>query len=680
MKISEKWLREWVNPKLTTEQLCAELTMAGLEVDSIEKVDADTVIEIDLTPNRGDCLSVMGVAREIAALNQVPITKQKIVAVKAVNDQSIQIELQAKKHCPRYIGRIVKNIKKATTPAWMRERLEKSDIRTIHPVVDVLNYVMLELGQPMHAFDLNKLKAPIVVRTAKAGEKIKLLDEQEISLKEDTLVIADVNGPQAIAGIMGGFDSGVGDNTTDILLESALFSAPLIAGKARQYGLHTDSSFRFERGVDFQLQVDAMQRACALIVEICGGECGPVIQVESEGDLPPLAEITLRYARLKQILGIDIASNKVIEMLDKIGCELLDYSSNKETVRVKPKSYRYDITTEIDIIEEIARMYGYNNIPNHLPVTHSQFLDESEIHVKASRLKRAMVDMGYQEVITYSFVDGALQKTLFPDSEALPLVNPISAEMGEMRLSLWPGLLSTLQYNQNRQQSRMKIFEVGLCFIPEGRTLKQISKIGGLICGDVANESWDLKKRVADFFDLKQHIESLWQLLGYKQPLTFKGATHSACHPGQCAQILWQSQVKGYIGKLHPKLCKALNLDGQVYLFEVDTDLLTTKPLPVFARPSRFPEIRRDIAMIVDQDVLSDSLINFVRNSAGEILREVNIFDVYTGKGIDSGRKSIAMGLILQHPSRTLVDKEVDDMIQAVVTGLKKEFRAELRD
>ncbi len=678
MKISEQWLREWVNPKLNTEELSAQLTMAGLEIDSIEKQKDDTLIEIDLTPNRGDCLSVQGVAREIGALNQIAITKLAITPVKQTMQESIQIDLQAKEQCPRYIGRVIKNIRKASTPAWMQARLEKSDIRLIHPVVDVLNYVMIELGQPMHAFDLAKLKGPVSVRMAKALEKIKLLDEQEVMLKDNTLVIADSNGPQAIAGIMGGFESGVSDNTQSILLESALFTAHLIAGKARQYGLHTDSSFRFERGVDSQLQKEAMERATALILEICGGEVGPLIEVASEQHLPKLNDITLRFARLNQILGIDVAPSKVKEMLSSIGCELV--SETNETAVIKPKSYRYDIANEVDLIEEIARMIGYNNIPNHLPQTSSQFLPQSEAKVSVSRVKRALVDMGYQEVITYSFVDGALQKQLFPRLTALPLVNPISADMGEMRLSLWPGLISTLKYNQNRQQQRMKCFEIGLCFLPENGKLTQISKMGGLLCGDVANESWDAKKRAADFYDLKQHVESLWQLLGYKETLTFQATTHDACHPGQCANIVWQSKVIGIIGKLHPSLHKALSLDGQVYLFELDIAAFTSKPLPVFERPSRFPEIRRDIAVIVDLGITSDSLINFVRKSAGEMVRDVRIFDVYTGKGIDSGRKSIAMGLILQHASRTLVDKEVDEIIQSVVQGLKAEFSAELRD
>ncbi|MGD9591337.1 MAG: phenylalanine--tRNA ligase subunit beta [Candidatus Berkiella sp.] len=680
MKISEKWLREWVNPILNTDELCAQLTMAGLEVDSIEKQTDDTLIEIDLTPNRGDCLSVLGVAREIGALNQIPVSAQKILPLKASSTETIKIDLQAKAHCPRYVGRVVKNIHKGTTPAWMQERLEKSDIRLIHPVVDILNYVMIELGQPMHAFDLAKIKAPMSVRLAKTGEKIKLLDEQEVSLKDNTLVIADSNGPQAIAGIMGGFDSGVTDATQDILLESALFSAHLIAGKARQYGLHTDSSFRFERGVDFSLQVDAMQRASTLIHEICGGEFGPLIQVESEQDLPKLEVITLRYARLKQLLGVDVPVTKVIEMLGRIGCELHDFSSSNEIVKARPKSYRYDIATEVDLIEEIARMVGYNNIPNHMPHLSSQFLPSPESGVSVSRIKRALVDMGYQEVITYSFVDSALQKQLFPKQSALPLVNPISADMAEMRLSLWPGLLSTLQYNQNRQQQRMKSFEIGLCFIPEGGTLNQINKIGGILSGDYLTEGWAHKKRAVDFYDMKQHIETLWQLLGYKENLTFVPATHSACHPGQCAHIEWHNKVVGIIGKLHPSLHKALSLDGPVFLFELEAATFTKKPLPVFERPSRFPEIRRDIAVIVDQQLSSDSLINFVRKSAGEMLREAQIFDVYTGKGIDSGRKSIALGLILQHPSRTLVDKEVDDVIQSVIKGLKAEFSAELRD
>ncbi len=605
-----------------------------------------------------------------------------------VLQDELQIDIQAPNMCPRYVGRVIRNIKlNVTTPAWIQEKLEKSDIRLIHPVVDILNYVMLEMGQPMHAFDMYKIKAPLQVRKSKEGEKIKLLDGQEATLKEATLVIADAQGVQAIAGIMGGLDSGVSETTRDFFLESALFNASLIAGKARLYGLHTDSSFRFERGVDPSLQVRAMERATQLICEICQGEPGPVIDIIQEQFVPKQPSIHLRYTRLCSILGSSIAQDKVKEILLSISASVSEKGDLDNIVwQVTPPTYRYDLSLEVDLIEEVARIVGYNNIPNTLPKMHAQLNQQSETTVTQSRVKRALVDLGFSEIISYSFVDGALQKLLFPDVEALALLNPISADMGEMRLSLWPGLLTAVKYNQNRQQQRMKLFEMGLCFHPNAQgKLDQIPMIGGLLCGDYLDENWGVTKRTGDFYDMKQCIEALWQLLGYKEPLEFMRVEfppfqHAACHQGQCAHIFWQSKLIGTIGKLHPKIEKALSLDGAVYLFEVKAEIFQVKPFPKFARPSKFPEIRRDIAVIVDQSVKSDSLINFVRNSAGEICREVKIFDVYTGKGIDSGRKSIALGLILQHPSRTLVDKEVEDVIHTVVAGLKKDFSAELRD
>ncbi|MBI2792817.1 MAG: phenylalanine--tRNA ligase subunit beta [Gammaproteobacteria bacterium] len=683
MKFSEKWLREWVNPQLSTKELSDNLTMAGLEVEGVEAHSDDTVIEIDFTPNRGDCLSVSGLAREIAALLHIPLMAVKINAVKPVSQEMIKINVEDKASCPIYIGRIIRNIRTNQTPKWLQDRLEKCDIRCIHPVVDVLNYVMLELGQPMHAFDVDKLKTPITVRKAFDGEKLKLLDESEVSLNVDTLVIADSSGPQAIAGIMGGKDSGVTDGTSHILLESALFSASHIAGKARRYGLHTDSSFRFERGVDSGLQGQAMERATELIIQICGGEVGPLIEVLNRDALPAPKMIVLRYERLIKLIGHEIPKSHVNDILQHLGCEII----HKEDLQwsVFAPSYRYDLTTEVDLIEEVVRIVGYNNIPNHLPQLSTQFLPQSESKVSVSRLKRALVDLGYQEVITYSFVDDNIQKILFPTQASLPLVNPISADMGVMRVSLWPGLIGTLKYNQNRQQQRMHIFESGLCFNfdQEGK-LHQEAMLGGLVYGDANDEHWDNKKRPADFFDVKHHVESLWQLLGYSSSLEFTPIVaekyRAACHPGQCAQILWQGKAIGVIGKLHPQLYQSLDVNGPIFVFELSLGGLTHKTIPVYQRPSKFPEIRRDIAVIVDQPISSDSLINFVRKSAGETLRDVKIFDVYTGKGIDSGRKSIAMGLILQHPSRTLVDKEVDDVIHTVVTGLKKEFSADLRD
>jgi len=683
VKFSEKWLREWVNPSVSTEELCEQLTMAGLEVDSLEKTANDALIEVDLTPNRGDCLSVWGIAREVAALNKLNVTPYKVGATKSLLEQTFEVVIEAQQECPRYVGRLIHNIRKnAKTPDWLVERLTGSGINTIHPVVDILNYVMLEFGQPMHAFDADKLSTPIVVRLAKKNESITLLDEQKVTLQPDTLVIADQKAAHAIAGVMGGLHSAVSETTSNLFLESALFTSDLIAGKARRYGLHTDSSFRFERGVDPQLQVQAMERATGLIVEICGGIPGTLNEVQYAQYLPKPAKIILHHSRVQKMLGESIAPEAIKEILHRLGCKMMEgtHKTDDKQWEVLPPSYRYDLTSEIDLVEEVVRVIGYNNVPTHAPTAHLQFIKTPEARVSKQRIKRALVDLGYQEVITYSFVDDNLQKQLLPNETALPLLNPISAEMGVMRLSLWPGLLNTLIYNQNRQQNRLKLFEMGMCFHPKKGGLEQTNWLGGLISGTVSKENWDGKPRIADFFDIKLPVEHLWQMLGHTNKLTFVPSEHSACHEGQCARIEVDGKAIGVLGRLHPKIQKSLDISNPVYLFELSLEAITQAPSVSFERPSRFPEIRRDIAVIVDDKVLASDLISNVRSSADSVVREVTIFDVYTGKGIDSGRKSIAIGLILQHPSRTLVDQEVDDIVRTIVTGLERDFSAKLRD
>lgn len=709
MKFSEKWLREWVNPSLSTKALCDKLTMAGFEIDSI--VDArealtadekekliqeipigadlsqylqleDTLIEVDVTPNRGDCLSIQGIAREIAVITETSLsTLPQPVLPKLAQIPALEIQIEAAQACPRYLARVIQDIHPTSTPLWLKERLRRSDIRSIHPVVDILNYVMLEVGQPMHAFDAQKVQAPLRIRHALEGEKLILLDGQTVTLTSQTLIIADSQGPLALAGIMGGQLSSVGANTHTIILESALFTPHLIAGKARSYGLHTDSSARFERGVDPELQLFAMQRATELICEICQGKPGPILEQVSAQDLPKREWITLENRRIKGLLGHDINPAKIVQILEKLGCTV-EPQKHKEadlTWQVLPPSFRGDMMLDVDLIEEIVRIFGYDNIPTTMPVSHLQFTPLSSQKVPLARIKRALIDMGYQEVITYSFVDEALQKQLF-SQEALALVNPISADMNVMRLSLWPGLLTTLKFNQNRQQHRLKIFETGLRFQTADHNLHQESVLGGLVCGEFAEEQWGIAKRTTDFFDVKNTLISLWDLLGQTQAWIFEPAEHLACHPGQCADIIWQGEKIGILGRLHPRIEKALDLHGPVYLFEVLLRVFNHVPSPVFERPSRFPEIRRDIAVIVDEQVSSGSLISYIQNSGSELLRHVRVFDVYSGKGIDSGRKSVALGLILQHPSRTLVDKEVDEVVRIIVTGLEKEFAAKLRE
>ncbi len=680
MKFSESWIREWINPPVETKTLCHQLTMAGLEIDSVESIQEDTLVEVDLTPNRGDCLSIYGLAREVAVLNRLRMKPLHSETIKPTVSDTFPIEIDAPHDCPRYVGRVIKNIRPASTPSWLQQRLEQSDIRCIHPVVDVLNYVMLEMGQPMHAFDLAKLRGAIVVRHAKPDEALTLLDGQTVNLNANTLIIADKHQPLAIAGIMGGQDSGVNEKTTDLFLESALFTPRLIAGKARQYGLHTDSSFRFERGVDPTLQILAIERATGLICEICGGEPGKVLDVKNEKMIPKPQTITLRYDRISKLLGCTIPEAEVVTILTLLGCKVAPlHPTQNQSWEIMPPPFRYDISAEIDLIEELVRIVGYDKVPSRLPVSQMHFVPVPT-QVPVARIKSALVDFGYQEVITYSFVDETLQKQLFPQSEMLALLNPISADMGVMRLSLWPGLLGVAKYNQHRQQPRQKLFEVGMRFVPSASGLIQEDMVAGLICGEQTLEHWNRVKGSFDFYDIKQPVESLWQLMGHTEPLTFRPTENPACHPGQVAQVLWQDKAFGVIGRLHPQLEKQLDLTGPVFLFELNMALFAQLPETCFEAPSRFPEIRRDLALIVDAALPSDSLTHFVSNAAGDILRDVKIFDVYTGKGIAVGRRSVGLGLIFQHPSRTLIDNEVDDLLHSIVTGLKKEFQADLRD
>lgn len=691
MKFSEKWLREWIDPPCSLQVLADQLTMAGLEVDSIENLPErqDSVIEVDLTPNRGDCLSVLGIAREVSVLNKMhcaPVQSLLDVTSRAtLGLAGIAVHVQAPKACPRYLGRMIRGIRppdQINLPTEILARLADSQVRSIHPVVDLLNYVMLELGQPLHAFDAATLVGDIVVRYAFDAEEIVLLDDRSVILEANTLVIADAHEAHAIAGVMGGKKSGVTEKSQAVFLESALFMPAVMAGKARRYGLHTEASFRFERGVDHNIQEKAIERATQLILRYCAGEAGECIEVVHAECLPQVPEIRLAYAHVKRVLGISPAIEEITDILTRLGCEVVfrkDLSDPAWTV--KPPSYRYDLNETVDLIEEIARITGYDEIPYSLPQATVQ-INGAQAHASLSRIKRSLVDQGFQEVITYSFVDDLLQKKLFPEQTAYALLNPLSEKMNVMRLSLLPGLLSTVLYNQNRQQTQMKLFETGLCFVhtPAG-VLEQENRIGGLICGNLDAPHWDQKSRPVDFFDVKQVIESWWALLGYAQNLSFVvESENTAYHPGQCAKIFWQEKQLGVVGKLHPSIQQEMGLEGPIFSFELMLAPIQQIAETVFMRPSRFPEIRRDLAIVVDQACSAHSLVNLITNESSEILREVKIFDVYQGKGIEPGKKSIAMGLILQHPSRTLVDQEVNELVLRVVAGLEREFSAKLRD
>jgi len=638
---------------------------------------ADTIIDIDLTPNRGDCLCIAGVAREVAAINGLSLQSSLTGIVEPVIDDEFPIRLEAPEHCPRYVGRIIRGIDpNARTPMWMREKLRRCGLRPLGPVVDVTNYVMMELGQPMHGFDFDKLEGGIRVRLAEAGEKLVLLDHSEIECREDTLLIADQACGVALAGIMGGLDSSVQAGTRNIFLEAAHFTAPELAGKARAFGMHTDASHRFERGVDAQLPPLAMQRATELLLQIAGGEAGPLIDAVASEQMPQVTEVHLRYARVERLLGIEVARDEVAAILERLGMQL---SEQKDGWRVVPPSYRFDIAIEADLIEEIGRLIGYDNIPGSREASHIRMDSFSEQRVDLNVIRQVMVEQGYFEAVTYSFVAPELQEILDPGQQTLPLSNPISADMSVMRSRLLPGLAQALRHNLNRQQGRVRLFETGLCFIPGEDGLEQIPHIAAAITGSRVEEGLYAGHDSVDFFDIKGDLEAILALAGADR-FSFRRSENPVLHPGQGADLIHAADSIGFAGALHPGVLQKLDIGQPVYVFECRLEPLMQAALPKFTELSRFPSIRRDISVTVDNETPVQDLIDCIFSLNSEILQEVFVFDVYTGKEVRNSRKSVALGLILQDFSRTLIDEDVDILQEKVLTQLKEHFNADLRE
>lgn len=639
----------------------------------------DQIIDVDLTPNRGDCLSIKGLAREVGVLNKAPVEFVSIQPVAATIEDTFPIALEAPHACPRYLGRVIRNIDvTAQSPLWMVEKLRRAGIRSIDPVVDVTNYVLIELGQPLHAFDLATLNGGIVVRLPKAEEKLTLLDGSEVTLTADTLVIADHNGPVAMAGIFGGEGTGVTAESKDIFLECAFFDQIAIAGRARAYGLHTDASHRYERGVDWQLQHEAIERATALLVDICGGEVGPVTEAVSDEHLPKARTVTLRHAKVNQMLAFEMPAAEIEEILTRLGMDVIAAGEGQWHVAIP--SYRFDISIEVDLIEELARVYGYNNLPVKMPTAALSFVSDDETKVSLFNMRRTLVALGYQEAITYSFIESGLQKLFDDQYEALALANPISAEMAVMRTSIWPGLVKALQYNQNRQQSRVRLFESGQRFLPVGDELVQENVLSGLLAGNRDQESWMGKSEPVDFYDIKGDVEAILNLGGAADQYTFVADQHVALHPGQSARIERAGETVGFIGAVHPALVKKLDLTGPVYLFELRLEVIKEGVLARFTELSKFPESRRDLALIVDEKTPYEVIRDVAQKNAGEYLKQVILFDVYQGQGIEVGRKSIALGLTWQHPSRTLNEDEINAAVKDVLDALSSHAGATLRD
>lgn len=647
----------------------------------------DVTVDVDLTANRADCFSIRGLAREVGVLNRADVTEPSVEAVATSIEDKVSIEVKAPAACPRYLGRVIKNVNvQAETPLWMQEKLRRCGIRSIDPVVDITNYVLLEQGQPMHAFDLAKIEGGIVVRMAEQGEKLTLLDGSEAELNADTLVVADNNKALAIAGIFGGEESGVTTETKDVLLECAFFAPDHIRGRARSYGLHTDSSMRFERGVDYALQVSAMERATQLLVEICGGEVAPVVAVESEADLPKPNKVALRRTKLDNLLGHHIADADVVEILERLG--LTVEASEEGWVAVAP-TWRFDIAIEQDLIEEVGRIYGYDNIPNQHPAAALKMHNHVEADLPLKRVRDLLVDRGYHEAITYSFVEPEQQKLVVPGVEPLVLPTPISADMSAMRLGLIQGLLNTVVHNQKRQQPRVRLFEYGLRFIPcesAENGMRQEPMLAGVIAGTRGEEHWDIETNTVDFFDLKGDLEAVLELSANEKAYSFAALSpeskkaNPALHPGQSAAIIVDGKEVGVIGTVHPELERKFGLNGRTIVFEIEWSAINSKVIPEAVALSKFPSNRRDIAVVVDEAVASGDIVNACLEQGGEFLKDAKLFDVYVGKGVEEGKKSLAIALTLQSLERTLEDADIAGAVDAIVAHVSEKFGAALRD
>jgi phenylalanyl-tRNA synthetase beta chain len=640
----------------------------------------DTIFEVNLTPNRGDCMSVQGVAREVAALAGLELTGPALVPVPAASGDVFPVELTPGAGCVRFASRVIRGLDpSARSPAWMQERLRRAGLRPISAAVDVTNYVMLELGQPLHAYDLRELAGGIVVRRARAGETLKLLDGREIAMDESVLVIADHDKPLGLAGVMGGDHSGIGDDTSDVLLEVAFFLPDAIAGRGRRYGLVTDASQRFERGVDPTLQERALERATALLCACAGGRPGPAQLAELAGERPQPAVVALRPERARRVIGADIDDATIASMLAALGMQV---RRDAAAWQVTPPSWRFDIAIEEDLVEEIARIYGFDRIPETVQPARQPLAALTETRVHGDAAADILVQRGYFEAITYSFIEPRLQELFAPGSTSLTLRNPISAELATMRASLWPGLATALASNQRRQQPRVRLFEVGRKFVLTGGqgALQEIPVIAGIAAGPALPEQWGTPRVAVDFFDVRADVEALLRATGAGDDFRFVAAVHPALHPGQTAEICRGEQHAGWLGRLHPDLERQLELTYSGIVFELELEPALAAAVPHFQDMSRFPAVRRDLAVVVAEAVPVQKLLDCVQRAAGAVLRDTTVFDVYRGTGIETGRKSVAIGLNLQDVSRTLTDDETDAVVARVVADLERECSATIRD
>lgn len=639
---------------------------------------ADHAIDLDLTPNRADCLGIRGLAQDVAAICAAAYTPLEIEAVLPVIDDRFEVVLEAPRDCPRYAGRVIRNIDPgAPTPLWMVEALRRCGVRSISATVDATNYVMLELGQPMHVFDLDTLEGRITVRRGRPGERLTLLDEKEVAVDEELLAICDESGPVAVAGIMGGLATGVTGKTTNVFLESAWFNPATISGRARALGLHTDASHRFERGVDPSAQAEAVERITALLLEITGGEPGPLVVAEEARHVPQPQAVSLRLSRLNRVLGSELRSAEVGRILASLGMRASEADGRWDVI-APPR--RFDIAIEEDLIEEVARIHGYDALPATPPAGELRLRPISERRVGVVQAREALCAAGYQEVVNYSFVDRKLLAQLGMDHDVLPLANPISADMDVMRTALLPGLLQTLAQNLRRQQERLRLFETGRVF-HQRDALQEIDRVAGVACGRAWPEQWGTGKRALDFYDLKGDVESLLDLRGLDAaPAGFEAADDVAwLHPGQAARVVIDGHPAGWVGAVHPGVLQALDIRAEVLAFELDFEVIAKREVPIAKEISRFPSVRRDLAFLLPDGVSYDQVRECATKSAGALLEKMIIFDVFSGQNVEKGYKSIAIGLIFQDVSCTLTDEVVDPLVARVIQEMEARLNAQHR-
>jgi phenylalanyl-tRNA synthetase beta chain len=655
--------------------LDADAPVGASIVDHLRLADAS--LEINVTANRGDCFSALGIARELAAKRGTALKEPSPPTATPVIEDRVAVSLSAGAACASFVGRVLRGLSaSARTPLWMRERLRRAGLRPIQPIVDVTNYVMLELGQPLHAYDLGKLAGPIDVRLATAREPLTLLDGRALELDADMLVIADGRGPVGLAGVMGGQSTAVSDATTDVFLEAAFFAPGAIAGRARRFGMHTDASMRFERGVDPASQRRAIERATELLQAICGGKPGPLTIAERAADLPQRGAVELRRQRLRTLLGFEVPDAEVAELLTRLGMRV---AATGDGWRVTPPSFRFDVAIEEDLVEEVGRMVGYDRIPA-VPAAASERLGVATEHlVPADRLADMLVARGYTEAITYSFVDAGFEAAINPGAEEIALANPIAADMAVLRRSLWPGLIGAARLNLSHQRQRVKLFEIGPQFTVTAAGVEQATVLAAIGVGARTPEHWEGAAPELDFFDLKGDVEALLDLTGRGDEFRFEVATHPALSPGRTARITLGEQTVGWLGTLHPDLQPRLDKKRGGVMFALRLDAAFGARVPAFKEYSRFPSIRRDLAVVVDENISVEALRHATERAAGEHLRHVVVFDVYRGKGVDTRRKSVALGLILQDVSRTLTDEDADQTLRSVMLALERELGATIR-